>query len=81
MKTQLHDSGTLTIHSESTVESFALKHWFELWLDRKAVFSVETKSVVADPLPLRMSDGSTPSPMELDLLPHPAPQFDGGVES
>lgn len=48
MKTQLSEDGTLSIISESTVESFALKHWFDLWSKHQAVLRVETKAIIND---------------------------------
>lgn len=51
MKAELDATGCLVIKAESQVESFALGHWFDLWLRKEATLRVETPKEVPFVLP------------------------------
>lgn len=42
MKVDLDEKGTLVIRSETPVESFALSHWYNLWLKDDSMLLVST---------------------------------------
>jgi hypothetical protein len=42
MRAELDETGRLKISAESSVETYALSHWFAMWGEHKAVLQVET---------------------------------------